>query len=113
MNAYDLAFKMQTESPKLFDLSHEPQETLDLYGINADPTHDYGRRCLLARKLVEAGVRFTCVVAGGGPGKMQWDAHDDIEENHLRGITHMSEHMLAHLAEVDFEAASDGAVISL
>jgi hypothetical protein len=84
MNAYDLAFKMQTESPKLFDISKESPETLDLYGIGAHPTDDYGRRCLLARKLVEAGVRFTCVVSGGGTGKMQWDAHDDIEENHQR-----------------------------
>jgi len=84
INAYDLAFKMQTESPKVFDVSREPQETLDLYGIGTQPTHDYGRRCLLARKLVESGVRFVCVVAGGGPGNMQWDAHNDIEENHLR-----------------------------
>src|SRR5438876_6038933 len=84
INAYDLAFKMQTESPKVFDFSKEPPETLDLYGIGREPTHDYGRRCLLARKLVEHGVRFICVVAGGGPGNMQWDAHNDIEENHLR-----------------------------
>jgi hypothetical protein len=84
INAYDLAFKMQTESPRIFDVSKEPQETLDLYGIGSQPTHDYGRRCLLARKLVENGVRFVCVVAGGGPGNMQWDAHNDIEENHLR-----------------------------
>src|SRR5882672_1102933 len=84
INAYDLAFKMQTESPKLFDFSKEPQETLDLYGVGREPTHDYGRRCLLARKLVENGVRFITVVAGGGPGNMQWDAHADIEENHLR-----------------------------
>ena len=84
INAYDLAFKMQTEAPDILDLSREPQETLDLYGVGAEPTHDYGRRCLLARKLVEHGVRFVCVVSGGGPGNMQWDAHDDIEENHLR-----------------------------
>ena len=84
MTAYDLAFKMQTESPKVFDVSKESQETLDLYGIGREPTNDYGRRCLLARKLVENGVRFVCVVAGGGPGNMQWDAHQDIEENHIR-----------------------------
>jgi len=84
INAYDLAFRMQTEAPEVLDLSHETQETLDLYGIGVKPTDDYGRRCLLARKLVEQGVRFVCVVSGGGPGNMQWDAHDDIEENHLR-----------------------------
>jgi hypothetical protein len=84
INAYDLAFRMQTESPRLFDFSKEAQTTLDLYGIGTEPTHDYGRRCLMARKLVENGVRFVCVVSGGGPGNMQWDAHKDIEENHLR-----------------------------
>ena len=82
--AYDLAFRMQTEAPDVFDLGRETKETLDLYGIGTEPTHDYGRRCLLARRLVENGVRFTCVVSGGGPGNMQWDAHKDIEENHLR-----------------------------
>ena len=84
INAYDLAFKMQTEAPAVLDLSREPQETLDLYGIGQPRTNDYGRRCLLARRLVENGVRFVTVVAGGGPGNMQWDAHSDIEENHLR-----------------------------
>ena len=84
INAYDLAFKMQSEAPDVLDLSREPRETLDLYGVGREPTNDYGRRCLLARKLVERGVRFVCVVAGGGAGNQQWDAHDDIEENHLR-----------------------------
>jgi hypothetical protein len=84
MSAYDLAFKMQTEAPDVLDLSREPRETLDLYGVGVEPTHDYARRCLMARKLVEHGVRFVCVVSGGGPGNLQWDAHADIEENHLR-----------------------------
>ncbi len=82
--AYDLAFKMQTEAPQVFDLAGETQATLDLYGIGQEKTDDYGRRCLLARRLVERGVRFTVVVSGGGPGNKQWDAHGDIEENHLR-----------------------------
>ncbi|MEP7366799.1 MAG: DUF1501 domain-containing protein [Acidobacteriota bacterium] len=84
MNSYDLAFRMQTEAPEVFDISNEPQETLDLYGVGKEPTDDYGRRCLLARRLVEKGVRFVTLVHGGGPGNMQWDAHDDIEENHIR-----------------------------
>ena len=84
IKAYDLAFKMQMEAPEVLDLGNEPQETLDLYGVGVEPTNDYGRRCLLARRLVESGVRFVCVVSGGGPGNLQWDAHKDIEENHLR-----------------------------
>jgi uncharacterized protein (DUF1501 family) len=55
-----------------------------MYGIGREPTHDYGRRCLLARRMVEQGVRVTVVVSGGGPGNLQWDAHKDIVENHER-----------------------------
>jgi hypothetical protein len=84
INAYDLAFKMQTEAPALFDITSEPQNVRDMYGIGVQPTDDYGRRCLLARRLIEKGVRFVTVVSGGGPGNLQWDAHDDIEENHIR-----------------------------
>lgn len=84
LNSYDLAFRMQAQAPEVFDLDQETQETHDLYGVGRKPTDDYGRRCLLARRLVENGVRFVCVVSGGGPGNMQWDAHDDIDENHRR-----------------------------
>ncbi len=84
LNAYELAARMQKRAPAVFDLSEETEETQRLYGIGKQPTDDYGRRCLLARRLVENGVRFVCCVSGGGPGNMQWDAHADIEENHLR-----------------------------
>ncbi len=84
IRAYDLAFKMQTEAPEVLDISNEPRETRDLYGVGVEPTDDYARRCLLARRLVEKGVRFVTVVSGGGPGNLQWDAHSDVEENHLR-----------------------------
>ncbi len=84
ISAYDTAFKMQTQAPELFDVSSEPQETLDMYGVGKPDTDDYGRRCLLARRLIEKGVRFVCVVAGGGGGDTEWDAHSDIEKNHAR-----------------------------
>ncbi len=84
ISAYDTAFKMQTEAPEAFDVMKESPETLAMYGVGKEPTDDYGRRCLLARRMVERGVRFVCVVSGGGPGDLQWDAHNDIEENHLR-----------------------------
>ncbi len=84
IRSYELAFRMQTEAPRVFDLSGETRQTQALYGIGTAPTDDYGRRCLLARRLVEQGVRFVVVVSGGGPGNLQWDAHRDIEENHTR-----------------------------
>jgi hypothetical protein len=84
MSAYDTAFKMQTEAPEVFDLSKEPKETLDMYGVGDPKTDDYARRCLLARRMVEKGVRFICVVSGGGGPEAEWDAHNDIEDNHQR-----------------------------
>jgi hypothetical protein len=81
ISSYELAFRMQTEAPQVFDLSGETRETLELYGVGSEPTDSYGRRCLLARRLVEKGVRFLVVVSGGG--SQQWDAHADIEKNHL------------------------------
>ena len=87
ISAYDTAFKMQTEAPEVFDISKESKETLDLYGVGDPKTDDYGRRCLLARRMVEKGVRFVCVVSGGGAADTEWDAHSDIEdEPHQDGL---------------------------
>jgi uncharacterized protein (DUF1501 family) len=55
-----------------------------MYGVGDPATDDYGRRCLMARRMVESGVRFVCVVSGGGGPEAEWDAHSDIEDNHLR-----------------------------
>jgi hypothetical protein len=111
INAYDLAFKMQSEAPEILDLSGETQETLDLYGVGQDTTHDYGRRCLLARKLVEQGVRFVCVVSGGGPGNMQWDAHSDIEENHLRKAAETDRPVAALLTDLARRGLLDSTLV--
>ena len=83
--SYETAFGMQTEAPEIFDLRKESRKTLESYGVGIEPTHDFGRRCLMARRLVENGVRFTCVVSGGGPGAMQWDAHKNISHDHASG----------------------------
>jgi hypothetical protein len=111
ISAYDLAFKMQSEAPQILDLSGESQETLDLYGVGQKPTHDYGRRCLLARKLVESGVRFVCVVSGGGPGNMQWDAHSDIEENHLRKAAETDQPVAALLTDLKRRGLLDSTLV--
>ena len=111
VNAYDLAFKMQTEAPAIFDLSSESPQTLEMYGIGKEPTDDYGRRCLLARRLVEKGVRFVCVVSGGGPGNMQWDAHEDIEENHPRMAAQTDQPMAALLKDLKQRGLLDSTLV--
>jgi hypothetical protein len=79
--AYELAFRMQATAPEAVDLSKETAETKELYGLNQKETAEFGHRCLLARRLVERGVRFVQVYCGAGS---QWDAHADIEGNHTR-----------------------------
>ena len=73
IQSYELAFRMQVAAPEVFDLSKESQATKDLYGIGEEASDDFGRKCLLARRLAEAGVRFIQVTDGG------WDHHDKIK----------------------------------
>jgi uncharacterized protein (DUF1501 family) len=80
--SYELAFKMQTAAPIATDLSGESEETLSLYGLDNPRTASFGRRCLLARRLVERGVRFVQVYSGGAHNDDNWDAHGDLEKNH-------------------------------
>jgi Protein of unknown function (DUF1501) len=82
--SYELAFRMQAEAPDAVDLSKETPETRALYGLDAPETTEFGTRCLIARRLVERGVRFVQLYSGGGPVAWQWDAHDDVNANHGR-----------------------------
>jgi hypothetical protein len=77
--SYELAFRMQAEAPEAVDLAAETDETKRLYGIDERETAVFGRNCLLARRLVERGVRFVQLYHGAGS---KWDAHSRIEQNH-------------------------------
>jgi hypothetical protein len=77
--SYELAFRMQAEAPEAVDLSQETAETQALYGMDQKETQNFGRMCLLARRMVERGVRFVQLYSGAGS---KWDAHSNIEKNH-------------------------------
>ena len=77
--AYELAFRMQSAAPELVDISQETQETHRLYGIDNSATREFGQRCLLARRMVEQGVRFVQLYSGDTGG---WDAHNNVNKNH-------------------------------
>jgi hypothetical protein len=81
INAYELAYRMQTAAPEAVDISSESAATKELYGLNDRKTMITGSNCLLARRLVERGVRFVQVYSGSGSG---WDAHTDVEDNHTK-----------------------------
>ena len=81
IQAYELAYRMQSAAPEAVDLARESAETKRLYGLDRPETAEFGTRCLLARRLVERGVRFVQLYSGDVTG---WDAHDDVEANHSR-----------------------------
>jgi hypothetical protein len=83
MAAYELAFKMQASVPELTDTSRESKATLKLYGIDEAETAEFGAQCLLARRMVERGVRFVQLYSGGKKGSEQgWDGHNECDQNH-------------------------------
>ncbi len=85
IHSYELAFQMQQHAPEAVDFKRETKETLELYGIEGptkERTADFGRKCLLARRLVERGVRFIQIYSGGAHNDDNWDAHADLEKNH-------------------------------
>ncbi|QDV09994.1 hypothetical protein Poly30_55550 [Planctomycetes bacterium Poly30] len=81
---FELAYRMQSTAPEAVDLASESEETRELYGLDQAKTAKFGAKCLLARRLVERGVRFIQVYSGGGHNDDNWDAHGDLVFNHTR-----------------------------
>ncbi len=76
ISSYELAFRMQAEGPELIDLSAEPEPVRRMYGMDVEPTANFGRICLLARRMVERGVRFVHLY------NSDWDGHGECDKNH-------------------------------
>jgi uncharacterized protein (DUF1501 family) len=97
--AYELAFRMQTAAPEAVDLRQETLATHRLYGLESDVTRDFGTRCLIARRLVERGVRFVQVISGSGDSK-DWDHHDDSHAGTLRQAHKVDQPIAALLGDL-------------
>jgi len=98
--AYELAYRMQTAAPEAVDLAKESQATKQLYGIDDETTREFGTRCLIARRLVERGVRFVQVISGSGDTK-DWDHHDDAYEGTMRQARKTDQPVAALLADLE------------
>lgn len=81
IDAYELAYRMQQTAPEVMDLSQETASTREQYGLDDNKTTEFGTRCLLARRMVESGVRFVQLYSGDTNG---WDAHNDVLQNHTK-----------------------------
>lgn len=79
---YELAFRMQSAVPDLLEISGETETTLKLYGLDEEDTSEFGRQCLLARRMVERGVRFVELLTPARQGQDRWDQHQRLEEGH-------------------------------
>lgn len=82
ISSYELAYRMQATAPEAIAVEEESEETKALYGMDRKETEDFGRKCLLARRLVERGTRFIQIYSGGSHNDHNWDAHGDLEDNH-------------------------------
>ena len=88
LESFELAYRMQMSAPEAFDVGQEPQHIQEAYGLNRNESKDYARQCIIARRLIERGVRFVQLFAacpstpGGGVGDVPWDGHSDINANH-------------------------------
>src|SRR5262245_5093624 len=94
IESYELAFRMQGDVPKVMDLTKETKDTLSLYGVGETATDDFGRQCLLARRFVEAGVRFVELCHG------DWDQHRNLKADHERHATAVDKPIAGLLADL-------------
>ena len=94
MQNYELAFRMQMEVPGVIDLDAESEKTKEAYGLNQQETAGFGKQCLMARRLVEKGVRFVQIFSGG------WDSHDYLERAHAARIKSVDQPMTALIKDL-------------
>jgi uncharacterized protein (DUF1501 family) len=99
---------MQAEAPAAVDLAQETEETKSLYGLDDKPTAAFGRTCLLARRLVERGVRFVQLYHGAGN---KWDAHSGIEKNHAELCKQMDKPVAGLLADLRRRGLLDSTLV--
>ncbi|MCX7701284.1 MAG: DUF1501 domain-containing protein [Gemmataceae bacterium] len=109
--SYEMAFNMQKHAPEAVDFSQETKETLALYGIDGSRTEDFGRKCLLARRLVERGVRFVQIYSGGAHNDDNWDAHTDIVKNHSKHAGDIDKPVAALLKDLKRRGLLDSTIV--
>jgi uncharacterized protein (DUF1501 family) len=108
--AYELAFRMQGAAPEAVDLARESRAVRRLYGLDEETTYSFGARCLIARRLVERGVRFVQVISGSGDSK-DWDHHDDAYEGTLRQARKVDRPIAALLQDLDARGLLESTLI--
>jgi len=105
MESYELAYRMQMTVPEVVDLESESESLRDMYGLNDKETASFGRQCLMARRLVEQGVRFVQIFSGG------WDSHDYLERGHTARIRSVDKPMAALIKDLKARGMLDETLV--
>jgi len=111
IQSYELAARLQLSAPELLDLRGETESTKKLYGIDQSPTQDFGKRCLLARRMIERGVRFVQVWSGHGGGADNWDNHADIQRELPAAAQSMDQPAMALLTDLKSRGLLDDTLL--
>ncbi len=101
IESFELAYRMQSEAPECFDIDSEPEHIRRLYGLDDELCGPFGRQCLMARRMVERGVRFVQLYSGGTANRRSWDGHDDIRKNHGRFAGETDQPIAGLLADLE------------
>jgi len=105
MENYELAYRMQTEVPGVVDIESEPEFIMEMYGLGNKETETFGKQCLMARRLVEKGVRFVQIFSGG------WDSHDYLERGHSSRIRSVDQGMAALIKDLKRRGMLDDTLV--
>jgi hypothetical protein len=111
IESYELAFRMQMSAPEATDVSSESEATRKLYGLDDTVAADFGGRCLLARRLVERGVRFVQVWNGNGMNADDWDGHIACDKNHLARAAQTDKGVAGLLADLKARGLLDSTLV--
>ncbi|MEY2409839.1 MAG: hypothetical protein QOF48_2509 [Verrucomicrobiota bacterium] len=113
LRSYELAARMQVRVPEVVSFDSESEATKRLYGLDRAPTAGFGRNCLLARRLLEKGVRFVQLFHGGafGSPRVNWDGHEDVRDNHLRQAASMDQPVAALLKDLRARGLLDDTLV--
>src|SRR3989440_11189547 len=111
IESYELAFRMQTSAGEAVDMGREDERTRERYGLNRPLTADFGRKCLITRRLLERGVRFVQLYSGGGHLEDTWDGHSSIEKNHGLHAAEVDQPIAALLTDLERRGLLDSTLI--
>ncbi|HET6884187.1 MAG TPA: DUF1501 domain-containing protein [Pirellulales bacterium] len=111
IESFELAYRMQTAAPETLDLAQEPKHVHELYGIGNPECDHFGRQCLMARRLVERGVRFVQIYSGGMENQRSWDGHNDIKGNHEQFAGETEKPIAGLLSDLDQRGLLDETLV--